>query len=243
MSDAIDAVIWHDLECGSYQRDLAVWLGLAAEHGGPVLEIGAGTGRVALQLARAGYEVLALDLDAELLAELDHRAAGLPLTTVIADARDFSLRGRSFPLVIVPMQTIQLFGGEHGRAAFLQVAGRHLRPGGILAVALSEDLEEFEWQDGDAEPLPDMVELGGAVYCSQPTAIRRHGNGFVLERARETVGPSGDRHRTEDRIALDSLSAEQLLQEGSRAGLRALGTRHIPATLEHVGSEVVLLGA
>ena len=37
---------------------------------GPVLDVGAGAGRVALDLARAGHDVTALDLDAELLAEL-----------------------------------------------------------------------------------------------------------------------------------------------------------------------------
>ncbi len=243
MSDAIDAVIWHDLECGGYREDLAVWLALAAEQGGPILEIGAGTGRVALQLARAGYELLALDLDARLLAELDRRATSLPLTTIRADARDFSIPDRSFPLIIVPMQTIQLLGGEPGRAAFLQTARRHLRPGGTLAVALTEDLVEFEWQDGDAEPIPDIVELDGAVYCSQPTAIRRQGAGFVLERARETVHPSGERATTEDRVALDSLSTQRLLREAAIAGLRGLATRQIPPTLEHVGSEVVMLGA
>lgn len=243
MSDATDAVIWHDLECGGYREDLAVWLALAVEQGGPILEIGAGTGRVALQLARAGYELLALDLDAELLAELDHRANSLPLTTILADARDFSIPGRSFPLIIVPMQTIQLLGGEPGRAAFLKTARRHLRPGGTLGIALTEDLEEFAWQDGDAEPMPDIVELDGAVYCSQPTAIRRQGAGFVLERTRETVHPSGERATTEDRIALDCLSTERLLQEASRADLRELATRRIAPTLEHVGSEVVMLGA
>lgn len=238
-----DAVIWHDLECGGYQQDLPVWLELAAEQGDPILEIGAGTGRVALELARAGHELVAVDLDASLLAELGRRAAGLALETIRADARELSLPGRSFPLIIVPMQTIQLFGGEPARVAFLEAARRHLRAGGIVALAIAADLQEFEWQDGDEEPLPDMVELDGSVYCSQPTAIRREGAGFVLERARETVHPSGARDTDEDRIALDSLTVEQLLEEGARAGLRGLPARQVRPTFEHVGSEVVILGA
>jgi len=236
----MDAVIWHDLECGSYAQDLALWLELAAAQGSPVLDVGAGTGRVALPLARAGHEVVALDLDADLLRELELRAAGLPIQTVLADARDFQLRGRSFALCVVPMQTIQLFGGPDGRAAFLGRAVEHLRPGGMLAIAITQDLEEFEWHDGDDGPLPDVLERDGAVYFSQPTAVRRRGRTYVLERVRETVHPSGRRDRHEDRVALDNLSAGRLLEEGVRAGLHALGTRPISPTAEHVGSDVVI---
>ena len=57
------AVRWHDLECGGYDVDLPLWRELAAEAGGPVLDVGAGTGRVALDLARRGVAVTALDLE------------------------------------------------------------------------------------------------------------------------------------------------------------------------------------
>ena len=49
------SVIWHDLECGGYAEDLALWRELAMRHGGPVLDVGAGTGRTAIMLARAGH--------------------------------------------------------------------------------------------------------------------------------------------------------------------------------------------
>ena len=83
--------IWHDLECGGYVEDLEVWRGLARRQGGPVLDVGAGTGRVTLDLARAGYAVTALDVCDELLATLRERAAGLDVATVAADARSFAL--------------------------------------------------------------------------------------------------------------------------------------------------------
>ena len=239
----MDAVIWHDLECGSYQQDLPLWLALAQAQGSPILDIGAGTGRVTIPLARDGHQIVALDTDAELLSELERRAAGLAVQTVVADARDFELPERSFALCVVPMQTIQLFGGEQERSRFLRAAARHLRAEGLLAIAITQDLQEFEWQDGDGEPLPDMVELDGAVYFSQPTAIRRQGRTYVLERVRETIDRSGHRDRSEDHVALDNVSTGRLLKEGKRAGFRALGTRRIPPTPEHVGSEVVILGA
>src|SRR5271166_6390245 len=111
--------VWHDLECADYDADLPLWRALAAETGGPVLDVGAGTGRVALALARQGIEVVALDRSAALLDALSVRAAGLPVRTLTADAREFSMAQR-FALIIVPMQTLQLLEGRAGRVAFLR---------------------------------------------------------------------------------------------------------------------------
>jgi SAM-dependent methyltransferase len=233
------SIIWHDLECGSYRQDIGMWLSLAAEHGGPVLDVGAGTGRVALELARAGYEVTALDSDPVLLDELAGRATGLPLGTVLADARDFDL-GRRYPLVIVPMQTVQLLGGSSGRERFLRCAGRHLRTEAVIAIAIATSLEPFEVTDGESAPIPDVRELDGFVYFSQPTAVRRDGDGFVLERRRETVAPGGERSSVQDEIRLDRLSIRELQREAVSAGLTAAGIRRIDRTLDHVASEVVL---
>ena len=78
----MDTVIWHDLECGSYQQDLSLWLGLAQAQGSPILDIGAGTGRVTLPLARDGHQVVALDIDGELLSELERRASSFEVDAI-----------------------------------------------------------------------------------------------------------------------------------------------------------------
>ena len=240
-------VIWHDIECGRYEEDLPLWNRLAAEAqvgGQAVLDVGAGTGRVTLALARAGHRVVALDRSSELLQALGQRAQGLPVETVCADARDFHLPGRSFPLIVVPMQTIQLLGGPEGHLSFLRCARRHLAGGGLLAIAVAaaEDFEEFEWHDGDPAPLPDIAELDGSAYFSQPTAVRRIGDAFILERRREVVDASGVRTSAADRIALDVVTVEELQVAAAQCGLRPLGVRTIGATDEHIGSEVVIFG-
>ena len=67
--------VWHDVECSRYEADLPLWRELARDAPEGVLDVGAGTGRVALRLAYAGHAVTALDLDPELLRVLEARAA------------------------------------------------------------------------------------------------------------------------------------------------------------------------
>jgi SAM-dependent methyltransferase len=237
----VGSFIWHDLECGAYVEDLALWRTLAVEHRDPLLDLGAGTGRIALDLARRGVRVTALDRDPELLAELRRRGEGLPLDTVAADAREFSL-GRPFPFCIVPMQTIQLLDGAAGRAAFLTCARAHLEPGGALAIALADELEPYETVPGGPSPLPDIRELDGVVYASRPTAVREDGDGFILERRREVVTADGTRSVQDNTTRLDRLGPAQLEAEADAVGLAVVGRAQIPFTAEYVGSTVVILG-
>jgi SAM-dependent methyltransferase len=231
-------VIWHDVECGAYTADLPLWRELAREAGGAVLDVGAGTGRVTLDLAREGHHVTALDRDPELLAALAERAAGLPVETLEADAAGFDAGDAAFGLVAVPMQTIQLLPGADARAGFFASARRAVRPGGIVALAIADALESF---DGAELPLPDATETGGWRYVSQPTAVRVVDGGMRIERLRHTISPAGERTTVEDTVVLAAVTADRLRAEAADAGLRALPGRYIEATEDHVGSEVVVL--
>jgi len=240
-----ETVIWHDTECGSYDVDLGLWRELAARAGGPVLDVGAGTGRITLDLAARGHDVIALDADQELIAELDRRAqaAGLAVETVCADARGFTL-SREVALVIVPMQTLQLLDGAAGRAAFLRCAARCLRPGGLLAAALA-DAFEGRIDEGDTaevfDPLPDIREVDGTVYASHPVGLRREAGGVVIERIRETVAPDGRRHAEGNEIRLDDLDTGTVASEAADLGFHARPSLSVPANDVYVGSEVVVL--
>jgi SAM-dependent methyltransferase len=231
-------VVWHDVECGRYTADLALWHELAARERGPVLDVGAGTGRVALQLARAGHDVTALDREPELLDALGTRAAGLRVATVVADAGEFAL-DRRFGLVIVPMQTIQLLPE---RAGFLAAARRHLLPGGLLAAAITAALEDFDGRDGELPP-PDVATFADWRFASQPTAVRALPGATRIERIRRAFAPDGSVTEEDDVIELAALTAADLETEARDAGFTPEPVRSIPATDEHVGSEVVLLRA
>jgi SAM-dependent methyltransferase len=232
-------VLWHDIECGGYDLDLPLWRELAAREGAPVLDVGAGTGRVALDLARRGHEVVALDRSAELLEALRERGAGLAITTVAADARDFAI-DRRFPIVVVPMQTLQLLGGAGGRARFLARAREHLAPGGLLAVALADALEAFD-ADHHHPPTPDLREVGGVIYASHPVAVRDLGDRAAIDRVREIVARDGTRTVSDDVVELDRLDPETLAVEAAGVGLHAEASRRLEPTTEYVGSTVVML--
>lgn len=233
-----EAVVWHDLECGSYAADLALWEELAVAARGEVLDLGCGTGRVAVHLARRGHSVIGLDVDGELLATLDQRAEGLPLTTVAADARDFHL-DREVALVLAPMQTLQLLDGPADREACLRQVAAHLRPGGRFAGAILEAMPE---PDGSPPPLPDVREVDGWVYSSLAVEAAVGSGEIVIHRLREIVSPAGELRSEHNRVRIATFPAEQLEAEAEAAGLVPVERREIEPTDIHVGSTVVVLG-
>src|SRR3954453_21162892 len=179
--------LWHDLECGAYAEDLLLWRALAREAARSVLDVGGGTGRVTLDLAARGVAVVGLDIDATLLKALEHRRAGLPVETAVADARDFALN-RRFSLILVPMQTMQLLEGSSGRAAFLRCALDHLEPGGRLAAALADALDCFD-ELHDEPPPADACEIAGVRYASRLLSVVDDHGRAAIRRRREITGP------------------------------------------------------
>ncbi len=239
-------MIWHDLECGGYGDDLPLWLDLAAgAPGAPVLDIGCGTGRVALPLARAGSPVTAVDSDADLLAELARRAGSLPVEIVCADAREIDRPSDGFALCVLALQTIQLLGGRSDRARFLAAVRRQLRRGGILACAVVSELESYSLAGGDEAPPADHLRRGGRVFVSRATAMRVQADSIEVQRWRLVIGEGGRRDVREaeevEVLKLARVTAAELEQEGRAAGLEPLARRAIPERDGYLGSEVVVL--
>jgi len=243
--------IWHDVECGAYVADLPLWEELADETGGPVLDLGCGTGRVALHLARRGHRVLGLDNDADLLAALAERAGEQPVEAEPGDARDFRL-DVEFGLVLAPMQLVQLFEGVEERLRCLRCVAAHLRANGLAALAIVEEMplspppssrlftvSETKRKLGPV--LPDVREVGGWVYSSLPLDAVVDSEAIRVRRLRQAVSPAGELSEETDEVRLRVLAAAELEGEAARAGLRPAGRHQIAPTADHVGSTVVLL--
>ena len=138
MSSSFDA--WADVydSVYSYVRDdIPFYAQMARESDGPVLELGCGTGRVAIPVAETGVEITGLDYSKAMLGVARSKASKLPrdsgkLTLVHADMRDFSLDQR-FSLAIVPFRGfLSLLTVEDQAKALLNIR-HHLAPGGRLA--------------------------------------------------------------------------------------------------------------
>ena len=237
-----EQVLWHDLECGGYRADLPLWRRLAGQacgSGGAVLDIGAGTGRVALDLARAGYAVTAVDIDPALVAELARRAEGLPLDAVCGDARSFALERSDHCLCLVPMQTVQLLRGPRERRALLERARAHMRPGALLALAIVTDVEQFDATGGELGPAPERVRAGSRLYVSRPVRVVVDERFIRIERERFAEGGPVERNL----IELERVTAAELFEDARAAGLTPERELTIAPTEEHSGSEVVVLRA
>jgi SAM-dependent methyltransferase len=208
-----------------------------------VLELGAGTGRVALELAAAGHDVVAVEHDGALLAALRTRARAraITVTALHADVTELAI-ARRFGLCVAPMQFVQLMAGTVQRLELLGTVKRHLEPDGLFAAAVVSELEPFSGAHGGA-PSPEVARDGEEVYVSRATAVRVTGGIALLERERQ-IHRAGRTVVTErDVQSLRLIGRAQLEGEGASIGLRALPAREIPATADHAGSTVVMLAA
>lgn len=170
MSDAVESRVlsaryYDDAYAADEQlADVPFYLELARSTGGPVLELGCGTGRVLLSIARAGIAVDGVDNSVPMLDRLRRKLeleAGQDRERVSVyegDMRNFRSQ-RKFALVIIPFRPLQHMYNVKDQLAALRTAAFHLRDGGLLAFdvyyprfdklnsGLGQEVLEMEWRD------------------------------------------------------------------------------------------------
>jgi precorrin-6B methylase 2 len=236
--------IWQEVEFGSYGADLPLWVELAEAADGPIVELGAGAGRVALHLAGHGYEVIALERDLELLRELDEIAAdrGVSLSAVAADLA--SPTALSLPLspalAIGPLHVVQMLDAAD-RPALLGRLGEVLAPAGTLALTVVDETTLLSTGTASTQILPDMREHDGWVYSSEPLWVQVGDRALTVRRLRESVSPEGQMERDIHDEILHRVDPETLEREAAAAGFTPKGRRQIVSGENEADSTVVLL--
>lgn len=166
----------YDLEHDAYDDDLPLYEGFAARGTLPSLELAAGSGRVALHLARGGHRVVALDASAAMLARLQARAdaAAARLVRVVqGDMRSFDL-GERFDLVYIALNSFEHLLTTEDAEAALGCIARHLSPGGVFVAEL-RSLASIDWAPGPgatrlewALPEPESGDLVTKTVTTRP---------------------------------------------------------------------------
>ncbi|MBN1658896.1 MAG: class I SAM-dependent methyltransferase [Anaerolineae bacterium] len=144
---------FYDLEFEGIDMDLLPIEQFARRAGSPILELACGTGRVLLPLARAGFEIVGVDLSPAMLEiarrKVAHEGLQERVTLVQQDMRVLAL-DRQFNMVLVAVNSFSHLLTLDDQLATLSRVREHLRPGGLLFLDLFNPdlarLVEFEGQ-------------------------------------------------------------------------------------------------
>ena len=203
-------------------EDLPFWLELAQQLGDPILELGCGSGRVLLPLARAGYTVIGLERDAGMLTVLrENMEPGLQgrVSLVQGDMAAFGLE-RRFPLILLPCNTYSALSAEQ-RQATLDCVRRHLRPLGRFAASLPNPalLQRLPHRAGleVEESFPHPVDREPVQVSSSWERTSTH---FTVHWYYDHLLPDGRVERFTAQVSHALASTETYLAELEAASLR-----------------------
>jgi SAM-dependent methyltransferase len=209
-----------------HMQDLGFWLHLARKQGGPVLELGCGTGRILVPLAQQGYDAFGLDRDAAMLAFLRTHTPSKVHTSICiwqAHMARFHL-SKSFPLILLPCNTLSTLSVQERNATFTRVY-QHLAPGGVFAASIPNPRMLARMPASSAEELEEVIahpQGGGQVRIS--SAWRRTRSAFILTWIYELQVDTGQSERLETTVSHRLTPPYQYLRALANAGLTVTDT-------------------
>jgi SAM-dependent methyltransferase len=143
----------------------------------PVLELGCGTGRVAIALASKGIRVVGIDISREMISRAKKKMGNLPVQFRRGDIRQYALR-REFPegfgLIMAPWSVLLEIAERDQRIEVYSCALRHLAPGGALAFDVSFHGEGYLSNWGSSHFPHGYVMHEGLVSKSDGTQLHAY---------------------------------------------------------------------
>jgi ubiquinone/menaquinone biosynthesis C-methylase UbiE len=194
---------FYDAENADMTDDLALYSELAAETGGPVLDVGCGTGRVMLHLAQEGVPTVGVDFSEAMLERGRRKLAVMPdlrslVTFVKGDVLNADLPG-DFKLIIVPYNGFMHFNTQAQQLAALRRFHRLLTEDGLLILDMPNAGEAFGTQDDGGIVLERMFtepESGHLVMQQSVSSLNRLAQQLNVTWIYDEIGGDGAVMRT-----------------------------------------------
>jgi SAM-dependent methyltransferase len=157
-----DAPELYDLLLGGLDFDLPFWLGTGREAGGPVLDLGCGTGRILLPLLEAEVDADGVDSSKAMLrlARRKVEAKGFRPRLSVADMRDFKMP-RRYARILLAFNTFAHADTTEAQLATLGRCRAHLCPGGAVVVHMSYPGPGY-WAELDGKPVKEVETVRAA---------------------------------------------------------------------------------
>jgi len=181
-------VRFYDVAVPDWPGEIDFYRGMALEvktQGGSVLEVGCGTGRVALRLAQEGVPIVGMDLSPAMLAAACQKSQGLPnMRWIEGDMQAFEL-GERFDLILMPGHSFQFMLTTADQIACLNCIRRHLAPGAKLVVHL--DHQHVDWLGDLIQGKGTDFELVGEYRLGSTGGSVRKWNSWTYEPSTQTA--------------------------------------------------------
>jgi ubiquinone/menaquinone biosynthesis C-methylase UbiE len=204
------------------RRDVRFWQRLAAAASGPVLELGCGTGRITMPIARDGTSVTGIDRSAPMLARARAKHArrrdAARVDFVRGDIRRLPFRTRRFGLVMAPCGILQSLIRERDLAETLASVARVLKRGGRFGIDLVPDLPA--WSEYRArQTLSGTLARGVRVSLVESVRQDRRRKLTIFEQL-YTTARRGARREHRFSLTFRTLSVPQMTRRLEKAGFR-----------------------
>jgi SAM-dependent methyltransferase len=160
------------------RKDIPFWRDVATRTSGRVLELGCGTGRISLPLARAGVNLVGVDRSTPMLERAARRAnvlrrrrqgRGRRLRLIRADIRALPFRPGLFGAVLAPYGILQSLVRDRDLNATLESVARVLKPGGLFGLDLVPDVPN--WREY-REKVQMKGRTAGGVHLTLVESVR-----------------------------------------------------------------------